>query len=62
MGCAIQEGEFVPYQLRRARERRNTPPSNTLNEIHDDKRNVNAKINKLIKKNGKEQPYLSNNL
>lgn len=30
-GYAIQEGELFPYQPRRARERRNTHPSNTLN-------------------------------
>lgn len=50
MGYAIQEGEFVPYKQRRARDQRNTPPSNTLKEIHDEQREMNAKNNKLIEK------------
>lgn len=50
MGYAIQEGEFVLQQPRRAREQRNTPPSNTLNEIRDEQRKMYVKINMNIKK------------
>ena len=50
MRYANQEGEFVPQQPRRARERRNTPPSNSYNEICDEKRNMDVKINMLIEK------------
>lgn len=50
MGYAIQDGEFVPYQPRRGRESRNTPPSNAYNEICDDQMKMNAKINMLVKK------------
>lgn len=48
MGYAIQEGDLVPYQLIRERKRRNTPPSNTLNEIRDEQKKLNSKMNKLI--------------
>ena len=36
MGYAIQEGEFVPYQPRKAREQRKAHSSNTPNEISDE--------------------------
>lgn len=48
MGYGIQEGEFIPYQTRREMERRNTHPSNTLNEICDEQKKINVNINKKM--------------
>lgn len=50
MVYTIQEGDFVPQQPKRGREHRNTHSSNTLNETHDEQRNMNSKIKRLVEK------------
>lgn len=48
MGYTIQEFELIPCQPRRKREQRNTHPSSSNNEIWDDQRKMNSKINMLV--------------